>query len=67
MLWVLRIIGWFGVSTAVANAAIKLFGDAETIQRYAGSSRDLDTNITIGAFSLIFLALGAILAELQST
>ena len=52
---------------AVANAAIKLFGDAETIQRYAGSSRDLDTNITIGAFSLIFLALGAILAELQST
>lgn len=65
MVVVLRIFGWFGILLSCFNGYFKVFGDDATVARYAGSSRDLDLNITIVAFCLIFLALAAILAELR--
>lgn len=62
----LRVIGWFGVSVSLANIAIKIFGTEETVIRYAGGSRDLDYNISVIAFCLIFLALAAILETVRN-
>jgi hypothetical protein len=66
MVLILRIIGWGGLVTSLLNAGIKLFADAESVARYAGSSRDIDSNITVAAFCLIFFALAAILSELKA-
>jgi len=61
----LRIIGWIGMIMSVFNACIKLFADQHTLRQLAGSSRDLDLNISVVAFCLIFLALAAILEEVR--
>ncbi|WP_065331242.1 hypothetical protein [Tritonibacter mobilis] len=65
MITTLRIIGWIGMIMSVFNACIKLFADQHTLRQLAGSSRDLDLNITVVAFCLIFLALAAILEEVR--
>ncbi|WP_299933003.1 hypothetical protein [uncultured Pelagimonas sp.] len=65
MVLILRILGWFGIVIAMFNAAIKLFADAEAVRRYAGADRNLDSNVSIIAVSLIFLALASILAEVR--
>lgn len=65
MVYILKIIGWLGLAIAGFNAAIKIFADDETALRYAGPGRDLDLNISIAAFCLIFLALAAILSEVR--
>ncbi len=65
MVWILRLIAWFGISMSGFNAYFKLFADDETAQRYAGPGRDLDVNISIFAFCLIFLGLAAILSEVK--
>ena len=67
MVTVLRLVGWFGMLISGSNAAIKLFADDATALRYAGPGRDLDLNITVAAFCLIFLALAAILSRLESS
>ena len=66
MIIILRIVGWLGMFSTAFNAFIKFFGDDEALRRYAGPSRDLDLNITIFAFSLIFLALASILSAVQA-
>ena len=66
LVWILRIVGWLGIFAASFNSWFKLFADDETALRYAGPGRDLDLNISMLAFCLIFLALAAILAELKS-
>lgn len=65
MVYVLNIVGWLGLAIAGFNAAIKIFADDETALRYAGPGRDLDINISIAAFCLIFLSLAAILSEVR--
>ena len=65
MVILLRVVGWFGISLAAFNAYFKLFADDETALRYAGPGRDLDLNISVFAFCLIFLALAAILDEVR--
>ncbi len=65
MVLILRLLGWLGLAVSGLNAALKLFADDEAAARYAGGNRDLDMNISIGAFCLIFLALAAILSELR--
>ncbi|MFY0595795.1 MAG: hypothetical protein JXQ85_05145 [Cognatishimia sp.] len=65
MVMLMRGIGWFGVFIGGLNAGIKLFGSDEALQAMAGNSRDLDLNITILAFSIIFLALAAILEAVR--
>ena len=65
MVWFLRIIAWFGMGTSSFNAYFKLFANDATALRYAGPGRDLDVNISIFAFCLIFLALAAILSEIK--
>lgn len=62
----MRIIGGFGVFAGGLNAAIKLFGSVEAVLSMAGGSRDLDVNITMLAFSIIFLALASILEAVRS-
>lgn len=47
---VLRIVGWLGLALFGSNAAIKLFATDEVALHYAGPGRDLDLNITVGAF-----------------
>ena len=65
MVLILRIVGWFGIAVSGFNAGFKLVADDETVLRYAGPDRDLDINISIMAFCLIFLALAAILSEIK--
>ncbi len=65
MVAVLRSIGWAGIALSGFNACIKLFADEHTLRQLAGSSRDLDLNISVVAFCLIFLALAAILEEVR--
>ncbi|MFY0595797.1 MAG: hypothetical protein JXQ85_05155 [Cognatishimia sp.] len=66
MVILLRIFGWFWLSVTVANAALKVFGTVETIQRYAGGSRNLDLNLLTIAICLVFLALASILSEVRA-
>lgn len=66
MVIVLRVIGWVGISIFSANGAIKLFGSDAAVREFSGGDRDLDLNISVIAFCLIFLALAAILAELRA-
>ena len=63
---ILQIFGWFGLIASGSNAAIKLFADDATALRYAGPGRDLDLNISMVAFCLIFLGIAAILSRLDS-
>jgi hypothetical protein len=65
MVLVLRILGWFGLAASGFSASFKLFANDETALRYAGPGRDLDLNISIAAFCLLFLALASILAEVR--
>ncbi len=65
MIIVLRVIGWFGIVASVFNAGIKILADDQTALRYAGPGRDLDFNISVAAFCLLFLALASILAEVR--
>ena len=65
MIWILRIIGWLGIFASCFNGYFKLFADHATALQYAGPGRNLDVNISIIAFCLIFLALAAILSEIQ--
>lgn len=65
MVFVLRAVGWLGIVLFGSNAAIKIFASDEVALRYAGPGRELDLNITVAAFCLIFLALAAILAEVR--
>lgn len=62
---VLKIIGWLGIAASGFNASMKLFADDATALRYAGPGRDLDVNISVFAFCLIFLALAEILDRLK--
>lgn len=66
MVVLLRIFGWFWLSVTIANAVVKVFGTAETIQRYAGGSRNLDLNLITIAICLVFLALASILSEVRA-
>lgn len=65
MITVLRGFGWLGLAVSSVNAGLKLFADDAVLLRYSGQSRNLDENISICAFSLIFIALATILAELR--
>lgn len=65
MVKLLQIIGWFGIAASIINGYFKLFGNEYELKRYAGSTRNLDLNISVLAFCLIFLALAAILSELR--
>jgi|TARA_A100000171_G_C2024057_1_gene92523 hypothetical protein len=65
VLLVLRVFGYFGLSISAASIALKLFADDTTAIQYTGGSRNLDTDIAVTAFSIIFLALAAILSELR--
>ncbi len=65
MVLILQVVGWFGITASAFNAGFKLFADAETALRYAGPGRDLDINISVVAFCLIFLALASILSEVR--
>ncbi|SLN63984.1 hypothetical protein ROA7450_03367 [Roseovarius albus] len=66
MILILRVFGWLGIASSGFNAAIKLFANDEAVRRYAGIDRDLDLNISIAAFCLLFLALASILAEVRA-
>ena len=66
MVIILQLVGWLGIFSAAFNTYIKIFGDDEAVQRYAGASGNLDPSITIFAFSLIFLALAAILSAVRA-
>ena len=61
----LRVIGWLGITLSLWNGATKLFGSDWAVARYTAGSRDIDLNITVLAFCLIFLALASILARLD--
>lgn len=61
----LRVIGWLGIILSLWNGYTKLFGSDFAVARYAGGTRDIDLNITVLAFCLIFLALAAILDRLD--
>jgi hypothetical protein len=65
MVLILRIVGWFGIVVSAINGGFKLFADNENSLRYAGPGRDLDINLSIMAFCLIFLALASILSEVK--
>lgn len=65
MIVILRVVGWFGLFVSGFNAALKLFASDMAALRYAGPGRDLDINIAMAAFCLLFLALAAILVEIR--
>ena len=47
------------------NGAIRLFADDQAVHRYAGSSRDVDSALTVLVVGLIFIALAAIIGRLD--
>lgn len=65
MVILLRVLGWFGLLASGLSGYFKLFGSDEVVRRYIASGRDLDLNISVAAFCLLFLALAAILSELR--
>lgn len=65
MVWLLKGLGWLGIIAASLNASIKLFADDNMALRYAGPGRDLDLNISVISFCLLFLALAYILQEIR--
>ena len=62
---ILNTIGWGAIILAGFNGAIRLFADDLAVRRYAGSSRDLDSVLTVLVVGLIFIALAAIIGRLD--
>ena len=58
-------LGWFLVVASLFSIAIKLLGTDELVLMHAGSSRNLDTPITMFATGLVFLALVSIMEKLD--
>ena len=60
----LKVLNWLGVlglTLSCLNATLKIFANDETLLAFAGRSRNLNINLHVLAFSLIFLALARII------
>lgn len=66
MVLTLRVLGWLGLISSAVRLVIKIGGNDAMLSRYVGSSRNLDTEVGVIAWSLVFLALAAILQELRA-
>ena len=58
---VLKFVGFLGLVLSGFNAFLKIFANDEQLAALAGISRNLNPNLTVIAFSLIFIALAKII------
>lgn len=65
MKYLLVAVGFLGSFLSIMNGAIKLFGSDWAVARYTTGTRNIDWNVSVLAFCLLFFALATILERLD--